>query len=460
MQYISVKDFGGVGDGIADDTIPLQDAIAAGLSAKLPVLIDGHYLFTSQLTLPTGVMLKGTNNVSDATPGVYAPSTLIKDFNGSGVVLSGDDTALENLQVYNLSGNTGDNIVMSGSRTRASRVTSTNAGQDGFRVGSDVGGANANLWYIENCMSFNNGRHGLYINDALAPTDAGGGVCNGFDARANNGDGVNCDNCTWNTFTGVVSQFNDGYGFRLTAGARSITVVGGDLEANVLGQGILEANSFTHVIIGQFYASNATWVDNSGLSERNVLIQYRNNAAVVSYGTQLSVVDPNLGGAPQINFFSDTAETHSAYISAQQTGVSGGQLNIRTKRDGGVLSAAVAIDSLQRTKPQAAFLEKLPVLTYGATVNTDASLGNQFQLSVNDGVAFAIAAPTNAAEGQVATYVIRNISGGVMGAVTWNAIFKLAAWVNPANGFSRSITFRYDGANWIEISRTPSDVPN
>ena len=48
-----------------------------------------------------------------------------------------------------------------------------------------------------------------------------------------------------------------------------------------------------------------------------------------------------------------------------------------------------------------------------------------------------------------------------MGAITWGGVFLYSAWTNPANGFSRAIDFVYNGTtSWVEVSRTPADVPN
>lgn len=107
-----------------------------------------------------------------------------------------------------------------------------------------------------------------------------------------------------------------------------------------------------------------------------------------------------------------------------------------------------------------ALVEKRTAPTYGATVSVDASLGNEFDVSVSNGTAFTVAAPTNPVDGQRITIKLQNNSGGAMGAVTWNAAYKLAAWTSPATGFSRSIDFRYNSANWVEIGRTTVDVPN
>lgn len=100
------------------------------------------------------------------------------------------------------------------------------------------------------------------------------------------------------------------------------------------------------------------------------------------------------------------------------------------------------------------------VLTYGTVIATDASLGNSFTITATDGVAFTISAPSNLVAGKQISYTVRNTSGGALGAITWNAVFKMAAFANPATANSRSISFVYDGANLVEVSRTPADVPN
>lgn len=99
-------------------------------------------------------------------------------------------------------------------------------------------------------------------------------------------------------------------------------------------------------------------------------------------------------------------------------------------------------------------------LTYSASMTPDVYLGNEFVVTATNATAFTLNAPTNVTTGQRITLRIRNASGGALGAATWNAVFKMAAWTQPANGFSRAIDFTYDGTNWVECGRTPADVPN
>jgi hypothetical protein len=103
---------------------------------------------------------------------------------------------------------------------------------------------------------------------------------------------------------------------------------------------------------------------------------------------------------------------------------------------------------------------KPTTITYSASMDTDASLGNKFIITLTNGTAYTINAPTNPVTGQEITYVIRNTSGGAAGAATWNAVFKMSTWTNPATANSRSITFSYNGSNWVQVSQTGVDVPN
>lgn len=99
-------------------------------------------------------------------------------------------------------------------------------------------------------------------------------------------------------------------------------------------------------------------------------------------------------------------------------------------------------------------------LTYSASITINAAQGDYQYVIANNGTAFTFNAPTKPVSGSPLTVRIFNTSGGALGAVTWNAIFKLAAWTSPATGFNRAISFRYDGTNWTETSRNTVDVPN
>lgn len=129
--------------------------------------------------------------------------------------------------------------------------------------------------------------------------------------------------------------------------------------------------------------------------------------------------------------------------------------------DGGGNTLRDITGTIFKTSPfTSAIVTKEISPTYGANISIDASLANVYAINVSNGAGFTILNPTNSRAGQRITIRISNNSGGVMGAVGWGGNYKMAALANPANGFSKSLDFEFNGFNWIESSRTPSDVPN
>lgn len=76
-------------------------------------------------------------------------------------------------------------------------------------------------------------------------------------------------------------------------------------------------------------------------------------------------------------------------------------------------------------------------------------------------VAIDTTKPQNIEPGQRFDITVKNTSGGAISAPTFfSNDFKAAASVAPANGFSRTFSFRYNGTHAIETGRTASDIPN
>jgi hypothetical protein len=96
---------------------------------------------------------------------------------------------------------------------------------------------------------------------------------------------------------------------------------------------------------------------------------------------------------------------------------------------------------------------------YSASITLDASQAHEFILAVTNASAFTVNAPVNLVNGDRLLVTIKNTSGGAMGAVTWNAIFKMPAFTNPTNGNGYTVEFWYDGTNLRQVN-TPPLVPN
>jgi hypothetical protein len=115
------------------------------------------------------------------------------------------------------------------------------------------------------------------------------------------------------------------------------------------------------------------------------------------------------------------------------------------------------------SKVEAALRPHLTRMTVtSAGIGPDLSLGDEFEITATGAGPIAIANPIDATAlaGRRITISLCNGTGGPLGGVTWGTAYKLAPWVSPASGFNRSIDFRHNGNNWIEVARTPADVPN
>jgi hypothetical protein len=97
--------------------------------------------------------------------------------------------------------------------------------------------------------------------------------------------------------------------------------------------------------------------------------------------------------------------------------------------------------------------------TYGATIDIDAATATSFRITATNATPFTINNPTGLTYGQQITIIVRNTSGGALGLITWDTIYKMATFTPPANGKTRSVTFLYDSSNLIEIACSP-EVPN
>lgn len=93
------------------------------------------------------------------------------------------------------------------------------------------------------------------------------------------------------------------------------------------------------------------------------------------------------------------------------------------------------------------------------TITLDLSTGTLFTINCTTTDAFTVAAPTNGYIGQTFEIAFKNTSGGTMGTPTFNAAFKSGTFTKPANGFQRSLYYRYDGTNFRQIDNAV-DVAN
>lgn len=206
-QTVSAKDFGAVGDGVADDTAAIQAALNYATGVYLPI---GTYKITSTLLVPINTTLEGA---SVATNIVVAADVV-------GIrVTAGDGINLRNFKLTKTGTHTSNGIdigsdILSGGRCVLDRVYVQGMGNDGISV------RNGNLGTIKDCNSSGNGRDGIHWG--IETVDNNAWVMDGCNAIENNGrDGIHLETGSSandsfasksNMFNGIVAQGNGRYG--------------------------------------------------------------------------------------------------------------------------------------------------------------------------------------------------------------------------------------------------------
>jgi hypothetical protein len=482
-QTVSVKDFGAVGNGIADDTAEIQAAIDAFSGGGVVYLSKGTYRVTAQIVVKDYVTLRGegyaTENGTGA--GFRGPTCILRDFTGANatVALNGNGSGIDMIDVDGDSKGTGDQVQFWGSRAQIGSVSTRNSGGDGVRIGkTEVGptSINGNFWKISYLVTCGNAANGLRVDSTNSTTEASYplGVANAqvgyaelIDARSNGEDGVQVGNSGDNVFANIGSQFNAGCGIRfktdgVNSGPRCNTVLSNDCEDNVGNDIQIDAASVPAFAPGLYNriwgnrsaAVNPRIVDNSTGSS---IYRWSDAAGQYTWNSRLAVANFDPAKTVVYDYFQlgENVAGTRAYVEAGTT--SGGIWELYTKRDGNTIALALSVNSRgilvqhRNYNPQ----------SVQPNVPINVAAGTLVNIDVTSPSAFTINSPTNdGANGQQLTISVKNTSGGAMGTITFGGEYKLSAWTNPANGFSRSISFFYDGTNWIEFSRTTADVPN
>lgn len=215
---------------------------ATAIGAKT-VTMRGQALIGTTITVPEGVTLRGDGNRASLALGSEgAPSALIKKSTlaGTGVTLSGKRSRLIDIGVFAQVGATGDGIWIAANYCGLSNVASSGHTGKGIHIGSTAAGyKNCNGWRLDNITASYNTENGVLVSDdftAYPLNDANAGTFTGADLRENGGDGLTVDNCFGNTFVGILTEGNGGWGVKFTNKSFKNTFIGGDQdEGNTLG---------------------------------------------------------------------------------------------------------------------------------------------------------------------------------------------------------------------------------
>lgn len=129
----------------------------------------------------------------------------------------------------------------------------------------------------------------------------------------------------------------------------------------------------------------------------------------------------------------------------------------------GIALQATAVAGGIAIRANGAIVQTQVTLTYGASIAVDASLGNDFVVTVTNGSAYTFATPTNPQIGQRISIRVRNTFGTII-APAFSAGFKLqsGATATVPNGYNRTWDFVYEGATtvWVMCGGGVTDVAN
>jgi Pectate lyase superfamily protein len=216
-ETVSVRDFGAIGDGVADDTAAIQAALSVGGNIYIP---DGTYIVTPLQMVSDTTLTFSSEAVLQAKTGYGASDRLLNLIGISNVTIHGNFATIQMLKAEYTTGDNRHCVNMYGvSNVTIYDLITKDSGGDGFYVGNVVC-RNVNLI---NCVADNHWRNGLSITNVIGINVIGGeykntngysfGPCAGIDIESNLLDDYYLQNIN---ISGVYTSGNVGCGILVT----------------------------------------------------------------------------------------------------------------------------------------------------------------------------------------------------------------------------------------------------
>lgn len=227
-DYISVKDFGAVGDGVTDDYPAIMAAINSltiangfypgGPSVYFP---PGTYYCSQTINLKKTIRLfgdgSGMQSGGTATLKFAAniPGIVVNRYDTLGAALEspgttgGDASIIEGLRLFGGNSGTGAHGIWLRARALIRNCYIIEFGGNGIHIYADTSGTtltlgNANCFHIENVVCILNKGHGIYVKGG----DANAGNIFGVDSSNNGGCGIWDSSFLGNTYQGCHTASN------------------------------------------------------------------------------------------------------------------------------------------------------------------------------------------------------------------------------------------------------------
>ena len=507
---VSVKDFGAVGDGTTNDTAALQSAFNYAATNNITVTIpSGSYLVSTEIVVTGKIKIQGDIG-----------SRLFTNTNISVLHLNGYNTSFSVIDHLEIQGpgtstSTVPGLKLTNANTVKMRLVKVHAFDTGVRYyAGAIAPQSCYLCSMYDCLIISNKTYNIYGESNtnalhLYNCTIGGGPCatgmylvNSGSLTVLGGDAEGLTQCVFDLdSTAALTARHTICGFHFedntsavgdirignTAAVNGTSVIGcffkpgGSSYAAVnavrgeglaiigggLNSGYLSApNGFT--LIGpNFGHYDILGIGGSDNLRNDSFINYRTKSGVGYSGLGPTAFDAAYSDGARYNLYAiksgDVAASKNYYsalsvarIEASTAPGSGNAVYALGAIASNAYGAAV---NTRAIRASGALDLTQVILAYSASITPNAAEGNSFVITANNTSAFTINAPINPATGQEIVITIKNASGGALGVITWNAVFKKATFTSPANGFNRSIRLRYDGTNWCEV-RDDADVPN
>jgi hypothetical protein len=465
---LSVNDFTGVDPtGTTDSSPGIQNAINSTPVGSTLVL-NGTYRCHQLLTVSKTMTIRGKDSrVGNVPSGTQSQSFLYFDTDTNGLVVDaagGAVLSLDSVVVTGVGSTTSTHYGIHAPKASAGTnvILLKNSVIQSFLVGiwltesyySKI--VDSTVTFCKNCLVADK-CYNLEMTGVTMRADGASSVC----VTAMNGSGVNMMACSVESWLGEygVGLFGGSlcnlFGVYFEGSGRDSVRLGDNASVNAVGCHI-------YLTVG-----STRWISLEGASATAGVKVYSKNNRIV-YPTDTTSVqaytlrsdDPAAYADISGDNWQSPIGSNVAYMASSFFGGAG---PVTGKGQTRVLFPPTHPLAKRPIDTTVAPTRSTETLTYSASITPDAVAGDRHVVTVTNGTNFSFNAPANPPTyggEQNLVLTIRNTSGSALGSATFAAAYKLASWVQPANGFNRSITFRWNGTSWVEISRTPADVPN